>query len=260
MPDSLPPSAPDRAPDCASAGAPNGAVIPTAAPSTRLRWASDLVDHDWPLVLALPMAAIVLVFVAPSLGWWALGIAAILFAVGLAAYRTRTMMDANRDGLIRTLGRLPELEGATEPGHSYRTARLAASLARELLMSEDEVRLVAEAARCRSVGRVGMGVDPALRPGFDRRSVDRWNAAIVGSVSSLGDVARIVGPLPVDAPPDLLIQRATIEVAEAFDDATVAMGLSVEDALSVISGSADAAAVSAVRALARQLGVSIAVA
>lgn len=211
-------------------------------------FATLLARDDWPVLVGLPALAAVFMFAGPGLGWWAAAVAVVVYSAGFVAFgRSRAAHDTY-DELITVLGRLPEIEGLVDDGHAERTAALAVTIGRSLGQSPSDLALLDAAARCRSVGAVGRDEPPHARPGFDDRAQARWSRDIVAAAPRLVAVAELVGP--VEGGP----LRPVLDIAAAYDDATVRLSMTPGDAL-VWVGNAWSAQPEVVAALAAAIPV-----
>lgn len=219
-------------------------------------FATMLARDDWPVLVGLPAVAAVFVFAVPTLGWWALAMAVIVYAAGFVAFgRARAAHDA-RNELATTLGCLPEIEGVVRPGHAARTAQLAEEMACALDLGPEDIAVVEAAARTRSVGWVGRDEPPNTRLGYDHRAAARWAGAIVARVGGFERVEAVVAPATSGEPDRIGIMRAIVETAASYDDATEGMGMGPEDAVTLLEDHAGGPGAHVTDALRTSLGMT----
>ena len=163
-----------------------------------------------------------------------LGIAAIplfLFPLVLTQFAVRRQSAIRRTyrQTIRTLSRLTELGGYTEPGHAARVAVLSMAMGHELGMSEREVLDLEYAALLHDIGQVSLtepipGGATVLAAPADQRRIARDGAEIVRQTGVLDNVAVI---LEAQTTPyrqvrefgeKLPLSSRIIKVCNAYDD------------------------------------------
>lgn len=195
---------------------------------------------EWQAFAALVAVGSIFGLTLPSLGWWAVPLAAVPYLFGhLAlerAQRTRTTYRQT----IRALGRIPEAGGFSVPGHADRCADLAVAMGSELGLSSSELEHVEEAALLHDLGRLVLN-DPAVAGGgYSTRDLAQWSAAIVAEVPHLRPAAELVGNhyLPYrrsgEAKDGTVAPAAQIvKISSAFSVA-VGGGMSRADALEIL--------------------------
>ncbi len=113
------------------------------------------------------------------------------------AFRRYAMVQATYNQTIRSLSRVTELGGYTEPGHSRRVATLALAMGRDLGMAERSLRDLEYAALLHDIGQLSLtepipgGATLMAAPGEQRRIAD-LGAAVVRRTGVLDDVAVII--------------------------------------------------------------------
>lgn len=163
-----------------------------------------------------------------------LGVVAIplfLFPLGLTQFAVRRQSAIRRTygQTIRTLSRLTELAGFTEPGHASRVAELSLTMGRQLGMSEREVLDLEYAALLHDIGQVSL-VDPipggatVLAAPVDQRRIAHDGAEIVRQTGVLDNVAVILEAQTTsyrqvrELGEDLPLASRIIKVCNAYDD------------------------------------------
>ncbi len=163
-----------------------------------------------------------------------LGIVAIplfLFPLVLTQFAVRRHSAIRRTyrQTIRTLSRLTEFAGYTEPGHASRVAELSMAMGHELGMSEREVLELEYAALLHDIGQVSL-VEPipggatVLAAPADQRRIAHDGAEIVRQTGVLDNVAVILEAQTTpyrqvrELGEDLPLSSRIIKVCNAYDD------------------------------------------
>jgi hypothetical protein len=163
-----------------------------------------------------------------------LGIAAIpLFLLPLVltqfAVRKQGAVRRTYGQTIRTLSRLTELGGYTEPGHASRVAGLSTAMGHDLGMSERDVLDLEYAALLHDIGQVSLA-EPiprgatVLAAPADQRRIAHDGAEIVRQTGVLDNVAVILEAQTtryhqvVEFGEDLPLSSRIIKVCNAYDD------------------------------------------
>jgi len=165
-----------------------------------------------------------------------LGLAAIplfLFPLVLTqfAVRRHSAIRQTYRQTIRTLSRLTEFAGYTEPGHAARVASLSKAMGHELGMSERDVLDLEYAALLHDIGQVSLtepipGGATVLAAPADQRRIARDGAEIVRQTGVLDNVARILEAQTTsyrqvrELGEDLPLSSRIIKVCNAYDDLT----------------------------------------
>jgi hypothetical protein len=132
---------------------------------------------------------------------------------------------------IRTLSRLTEFAGYTEPGHASRVAALAKAMGHELGMSERDVVDLEYAALLHDIGQVSLtepipGGATVLAAPADQRRIAHDGAEIVRQTGVLDNVALILEAQTTsyrqvrELGEDLPMSSRIIKVCNAYDDLT----------------------------------------
>ena len=163
-----------------------------------------------------------------------LGVLAIplfLFPLGLTQFAVRRQSSIRRTygQTIRTLSRLTELGGYTEPGHASRVAELALATGHQLGMSERDVLDLEYAALLHDIGQVSLtepipGGATVLAAPADQRRIAHDGAEIVRQTGVLDHVAVILEAQTTsyrqvrELGEDLPLASRIIKVCNAYDD------------------------------------------
>jgi hypothetical protein len=165
-----------------------------------------------------------------------LGIVAIplfLFPLVLTQFAVRRHSTIRRTyrQTIRTLSRLTEFAGYTEPGHASRVAELSKAMGHELGMSERDVLDLEYAALLHDIGQVSLtepipGGATVLAAPADQRRIAHDGAEIVRQTGVLDNVAVILEAQTTsyrqvrELGEDLPMSSRIIKVCNAYDDLT----------------------------------------
>ena len=165
-----------------------------------------------------------------------LGLAAIplfLFPLVLTQFAVRRHSTIRRTyrQTIRTLSRLTEFAGYTEPGHASRVAALSKAMGHELGMSERDVVDLEYAALLHDIGQVSLtepipGGATVLAAPADQRRIAHDGAEIVRQTGVLDNVALILEAQTTsyrqvrELGEDLPLSSRIIKVCNAYDDLT----------------------------------------
>jgi hypothetical protein len=165
-----------------------------------------------------------------------LGIVAIplfLFPLVLTQFAVRRHSTIRRTyrQTIRTLSRLTEFAGYTEPGHASRVAELSKAMGHELGMSERDVLDLEYAALLHDIGQVSLtepipGGATVLAAPADQRRIAHDGAEIVRQTGVLDNVAVILEAQTTsyrqvrELGEDLPLSSRIIKVCNAYDDLT----------------------------------------
>ncbi len=165
-----------------------------------------------------------------------LGLAAIplfLFPLVLTQFAVRRHSTIRRTyrQTIRTLSRLTEFAGYTEPGHASRVAALSKAMGHELGMSERDVLDLEYAALLHDIGQVSLtepipGGATVLAAPADQRRIAHDGAEIVRQTGVLDNVALILEAQTTsyrqvrELGEDLPLSSRIIKVCNAYDDLT----------------------------------------
>jgi hypothetical protein len=163
-----------------------------------------------------------------------LGVVAIplfLFPLVLTQFAVRRQSAIRRTygQMIRTLSRLTEFGGYTEPGHASRVAELSRAIGQHLGMSEREVLDLEYAALLHDIGQVSLtepipGGATVLAAPADQRRIAHDGAEIVRQTGVLDNVAVILEAQTTsyrqvrELGEDLPLASRIIKVCNAYDD------------------------------------------
>lgn len=163
-----------------------------------------------------------------------MGVVAIplfLFPLGLTQFAVRRQSAIRRTygQTIRTLSRMTELGGYTEPGHASRVAALSLAVGHRLGMSERDVLDLEYAALLHDIGQVSLtepipGGATVLAAPADQRRIAHDGAEIVRQTGVLDNVAVILEAQTTsyrqvrELGEDLPLSSRIIKVCNAYDD------------------------------------------
>ncbi|MGZ4600394.1 HD-GYP domain-containing protein [Oryzihumus sp.] len=163
-----------------------------------------------------------------------LGVIAIplfLFPLVLTQFAVRryASVRATYRQTIRSLSRLTELAGYTEPGHALRVATVSLAMGRDLGMSERDAVDLEYAALLHDIGQVALrepipGGATVMAAPADQRRIANDGAEIVRQTGVLDNVARIMEAQTTpfrqvrEFGEDLPLASRIIKVVNAFDD------------------------------------------
>jgi hypothetical protein len=161
----------------------------------------------------------------------AVAIPLFLFPLGLTLFAVRRQSAIRRTygQTIRTLSRLTEFGGYTEPGHAYRVAELCRAMGLHLGMSERDVLDLEYAALLHDIGQVSLaepipGGATVLAAPADQRRIAHDGAEIVRQTGVLDKVAVILEAQTTsyrhvrELGEDLPLASRIIKVCNAYDD------------------------------------------
>jgi len=181
------------------------------------------------LIAALGATGALVALAEPPLG--ILAIPLFLFPLGLTQFAVRRQSTIRRTygQTIRTLSRLTELGGYTEPGHASRVAELSLAIGHQLGMSERDVLDLEYAALLHDIGQVSLtepipGGATVLAAPADQRRIAHDGAEIVRQTGVLDKVAVIMEAQTTsyrqvrELGEDLPLASRIIKVCNAYDD------------------------------------------
>jgi hypothetical protein len=161
----------------------------------------------------------------------AVAIPLFLFPLGLTLFAVRRQSAVRRTygQTIRTLSRLTEFGGYTEPGHASRVAELCRAMGQHLGMSERDVLDLEYAALLHDIGQVSLaepipGGATVLAAPADQRRIAHDGAEIVRQTGVLDKVATILEAQTTsyrhvrELGEDLPLASRIIKVCNAYDD------------------------------------------
>lgn len=203
-----------------------------------IRYVWLLALEDWPVVVSLFASAGLFALTQPVIGWWALPVSGIPYAISHVAFTLLARARRTYGQMMRALSKLPEVAGLTPDGHAEGTASLAVDIGRTLGMHPDDVVELEYAALLHDIGRI-VAEDPDEQP--EERDLARWGAEIIRQAPYLTRVAEQVEahPLPYRRPgedrdPHLPINARIVRVASQYDEVSRAHGMLPLEALEVL--------------------------
>lgn len=173
-----------------------------------------------------------------AIGWWALPLAALPYGFAHGAFRRYVDATRTYTQMMRSLARIPEVAGHTDPGHAGRTAELAVAVAVELGLRPRDVDTVEYAALLHDIGRISLNEPSVLRMGFTDGDIAKWGSEIIGETSYLDEVGEVVlrqhephrSP-GVESNLDVPVAAKIVKVCSAFDESTSELGFSPLEAI-----------------------------
>lgn len=235
-------------------------AVPVGRASIRYVWLTAL--EDWPVMVALFASAGLYAVAQPIIGWWAVPVAAVPYAISHVSFSLLAGTKRTYGQMIRALSRLPEVAGLSPDGHAAGTALLASTMGRSMGMHPDDVTELEYAALLHDIGRITVE-DPTDEP--EHSDLARWGAEIIRQAPYLGAVAEHVERHndPYRRPgeeedPSIGLAPRIIKVASAFDKANRIHGLGPVEALETLHRRSaydfDPAVVARLRAVLRRSG------
>jgi hypothetical protein len=184
---------------------------------------------DFGLTAALSATGALVALAERPLG--VLAIPLFLFPLGLTQFAVQRQGAIRRTygQTIRTLSRLTEFGGYTEPGHASRVAGLSLAMGQHLGMSERDVLDLEYAALLHDIGQVSLaepipGGATVLAAPADQRQIAHDGAEIVRQTGVLDNVAVILEAQTTsyrqvrELGEDLPLASRIIKVCNAYDD------------------------------------------
>jgi len=194
-----------------------------------LRTFQDEFMASFGLIAALSATAALVALAERPLG--VLAIPLFLFPLVLTQFAVRRQSSIRRTygQTIRTLSRLTELGGYTEPGHAERVAELSLAVGHQLGMSERDVLDLEYSALLHDIGQVALsepipGGATLLAAPADQRRIAHDGAEIVRQTGVLDKVAVILEAQTTsyrqvrELGEDLPLASRIIKVCNAYDD------------------------------------------
>ena len=227
-----------------------------------IRYVWLLALEDWPIMVSLFASAGLFALTQPIVGWWAVPVAAIPYAISHVSFSLLASTRQTYGQMIRALSRLPEVAGLSPDGHASDTAMLASTMARSMGMHPHDVTRLEYAALLHDIGRITVE-EAAEEP--DSSDLARWGAEIIRQAPYLGRVADHVEDhaAPYRRPgegddPSIGLESRIIKVAAAYDKAHRSHQLAPLEALEVLHRRTaydyDPAVVARLRAVLRRSG------
>jgi hypothetical protein len=189
--------------------------------------------RDFKAFLSLVASGALFGLAYETTGWGALLVAALPYAFAHGAFRRYVDARQTYSQTMRSLARIPEVAGHSDPGHAARTADLAVGVAAELGLRPKDVDTVEYAALLHDIGRISLNEPSVLRMGFTDGDIAKWGSEIVGETSYLAEVSDVVlrqhepyrNP-GVESNQDVPIAAKIVKVCSAYDESTHELGFS----------------------------------
>ena len=179
---------------------------------------------------AISATGVLIALAVPSMGFWALPVFAIPLLLTQFSFRRYATIEATYLQTIRSLAKVTEVGGYTESGHSSRVSKLSKAIAREMGISERDIKDLDYAALMHDIGQLSLtdpipgGATTMVAP-VDQRRIAELGAEVIRQAGVLDRAALIVerqaDPYrPHRGPQDdsLPIESRIIKVVNAYDD------------------------------------------
>jgi hypothetical protein len=186
---------------------------------------------------AISATGVLIALAVPTMGFWALPVFAVPLLLTQFSFRRYATIEATYLQTIRSLAKVTEVGGYTETGHSRRVSVLSKAVAREMGVSERDIKDLDYAALMHDIGQLSLpdpipgGATTMVAP-VDQRRIAELGAEVIRQAGVLDRAALIVerqaDPYrPHRGPQDetLPLESRIIKVVNAYDDL---VGASVE--------------------------------
>ena len=214
------------------------AAVRSAQDRTPMRTA--LIDEARALVgisSAISATGVLIALAAPKMGYLALPVFAVPLLLTQFSFRRYATIEATYLQTIRSLAKVTEVGGYTETGHSRRVSILSKAVAREMGLSERELKDLDYAALMHDIGQLSLtdpipgGATTMVAP-VDQRRIAELGAEVIRQAGVLDRAALIVErqadpyrPHRGTRDDSLPLESRIIKVVNAYDDL---VGASVE--------------------------------
>ena len=211
------------------------AVLAASVRSSQARspFRTALVDEFRALVgisSAIAATGVLIALAAPKMGYVALPVFAIPLLLTQFSFRRYATIETTYLQTIRSLAKVTEVGGYTETGHSRRVSILSKAVAREMGVSERDIKDLDYAALMHDIGQLSLtdpipgGATTMVAP-VDQRRIAELGAEVIRQAGVLDRAALIVerqaDPYrPHRGPQDdsLPVESRIIKVVNAYDD------------------------------------------
>ena len=211
------------------------AVLAASVRSSQARspFRTALVDEFRALVgisSAIAATGVLIALAAPKMGYVALPVFAVPLLLTQFSFRRYATIEATYLQTIRSLAKVTEVGGYTETGHSRRVSILSKAIAREMGISERDIKDLDYAALMHDIGQLSLtdpipgGATTMVAP-VDQRRIAELGAEVIRQAGVLDRAALIVerqaDPYrPYRGPQDdsLPLESRIIKVVNAYDD------------------------------------------
>ncbi len=226
----------------AIAAAVSDAVLAAAVRATEERapYRTALVDEFRALVgisSSIGATGVLIALAAPKMGYLALPVFALPLLLTQFSFRRYATIEATYLQTIRSLAKVTEVGGYTETGHSRRVSILSKAVAREMGLSERQLKDLDYAALMHDIGQLSLtdpipgGATTMVAP-VDQRRIAELGAEVIRQAGVLDRAALIVErqadpyrPHRGTEDDTLPLESRIIKVVNAYDDL---VGASVE--------------------------------
>jgi hypothetical protein len=218
------------------------ALLAAAVRSTQDRtpFRTALVDEARALVgisSAISATGVLIALAAPKMGYLALPVFAVPLLLTQFSFRRYATIEATYLQTIRSLAKVTEVGGYTETGHSRRVSILSKAVAREMGLSERDLKDLDYAALMHDIGQLSLtdpipgGATTMVAP-VDQRRIAELGAEVIRQAGVLDRAALIVERQADPYRPhrgvqddSLPLESRIIKAVNAYDDL---VGASVE--------------------------------
>jgi len=186
---------------------------------------------------AIGATGVLIALAAPKMGYLALPVFAIPLLLTQFSFRRYATIEATYLQTIRSLAKVTEVGGYTETGHSRRVSILSKAVAREMGLSERQLKDLDYAALMHDIGQLSLtdpipgGATTMVSP-VDQRQIAELGAEVIRQAGVLDRAALIVErqadpyrPQRGTQDDSLPLESRIIKVVNAYDDL---VGASVE--------------------------------
>jgi hypothetical protein len=179
---------------------------------------------------AIAATGVLIALAAPKMGYWALPVFGAPLLLTQFSFRRYATIEATYLQTIRSLSKVTEVGGYTEPGHSRRVSHLAKAIGREMGVSERNLTDLEYAALMHDIGQLSLtdpipgGATTLVAP-VDQRRIAELGAEVIRQAGVLDRAALIVErqadpyrPQRGQQDHSLLLESRIIKAVNAYDD------------------------------------------
>jgi len=179
---------------------------------------------------AISATGVLIALAVPRMGFWALPVFAVPLLLTQFSFRRYATIEATYLQTIRSLAKVTEVGGYTETGHSRRVSVLSKAIAREMGISERDIKDLDYAALMHDIGQLSLtdpipaGATTMVAP-VDQRRIAELGAEVIRQAGVLDRAALIVErqadpyrPHRGQQDDTLPLESRIIKVVNAYDD------------------------------------------
>ena len=179
---------------------------------------------------AISATGVLIALAVPRMGFWALPVFAVPLLLTQFSFRRYATIEATYLQTIRSLAKVTEVGGYTETGHSRRVSVLSKAIAREMGISERDIKDLDYAALMHDIGQLSLtdpipaGATTMVAP-VDQRRIAELGADVIRQAGVLDRAALIVErqadpyrPHRGQQDETLPLESRIIKVVNAYDD------------------------------------------